>query len=137
MTPKPKDNTTDEITRDENPKELSDYALFMQDMRSFVLENTILRYVALIFLGGGLVYVVISFFKLTFLSIVAYVLGIVLFLFLIVYAYREWNKKRMRYVDLEKKLDMELDTLIEDEEFQKEITGSKNERKNRRDAKES
>ena len=98
-----------------------DFKLIGKNFWVFLKENETTRYMFFILIAGVLVWGLSKLVNYRFLSFISYFLGIILFIFLIYYFYKDWNAKRAKYVKLEEKMNETLEEMVEDEEFDEEI----------------
>lgn len=94
-----------------------------KDFLEFLKENEMIKYIGVIIVIGGVVFLSNSFLNFKVLAVIAYILGIVILAFLIFYTYKEWNEKRIRYMALKEKYEEVLDILVEeDAKDEKEVS---------------
>ena len=97
-----------------------DFKLIGKNFWDFIKENETTRYIFFIIIIGLLVWGMSRLINYRFLSFISYFLGIVLFIFLIYYFYKDWDAKRTKFLNLEEKMDQVLEEMV-DEDIEEEI----------------
>lgn len=110
------------------PVTKNDFKILLKDFFGFFGKNEIMRNIGLVFLAGGVMYVLVTFLNIRAVTIISYLLGLGLMGFLVYYSYRDWAKNREHYVSLENRFDGMLDELVE-EDLEAEIPELKNKKR--------
>lgn len=115
----------DNKEQEENSIKLQDWRNFGLDLWSFLKENEIVKFIAVILLVFLAIFLLSKIINYKVLTILAYLLGIVFIGGIVYYFYRDWDAKRKRLNMLEEKYDSLIEEELEDEDFRQEILDGK------------